>query len=284
MRVSICVGQYAKNPYCIRALDVQVYCIEELCYCFRENAFLLDVTILDEQLVRWIGEECKLVELSMELHKMVSKKGTLSGFVLAILNYVGLYEPNVLKEVEHVLKAGSGLNSVEKQKKQIDYLVQQKKYFIAVKRYDEILKKWDEESGEYSEEVGAVLKATIIHNKAVALAGMMEYHLSAKCFWEAYQLHPIKEHYMPYLASKRAELSEREYLQFVTEQPRNLEYSLEIEQQMKNIQKRYDETEIGYRLAQMCEWRDAGEIQKYDEELERMILAMKENYRLSMSE
>ena len=54
MRVSVCVGNYAKTPYCIPGLEIEVYCMEELCYCMKENAFLLDLSVMNDQLLVWI--------------------------------------------------------------------------------------------------------------------------------------------------------------------------------------------------------------------------------------
>ena len=45
MRVSVCVGSYAKMPYRIPGLGTDVYSMEELCYCLKENAFLLDLSV-----------------------------------------------------------------------------------------------------------------------------------------------------------------------------------------------------------------------------------------------
>ena len=35
MRVSVCVGDYAKKPYCVPGLEVNVFCLEELCCCLK---------------------------------------------------------------------------------------------------------------------------------------------------------------------------------------------------------------------------------------------------------
>ena len=64
MRISICVGDYAKTPYCIPGLEINVRSMEELCYCMRENAYMLDLSLLDDGLVRWIEQECGLKELA----------------------------------------------------------------------------------------------------------------------------------------------------------------------------------------------------------------------------
>ena len=57
MRISVCVGNYAKVPYRIPELEVNVFSVEELCYCIKENAFLLDLSLLDDGLLNWIERE-----------------------------------------------------------------------------------------------------------------------------------------------------------------------------------------------------------------------------------
>ena len=54
MRVSVCVGNYAKEPYRIPGLEMDVFSMEELCYGIKENAYLLDLSFLDDGLLDWI--------------------------------------------------------------------------------------------------------------------------------------------------------------------------------------------------------------------------------------
>lgn len=284
MRVSMCVGEYAKTPYCIADLEIRIYCMEELCYCLRENAFLLDLSLLDECLVDWIGEECGLKELAGELYTMVRKQGSLSAFVILILEYVGLYDRETIREVERVLKEGSGLSSIEKRKSQADYLVRKSKYPLAVQRYDDLLQKWQEEADSGREMPGGRVRAAILHNKGVALAGMMEYGAAAECFKVASETDDNTEHYRAYLAAKRAELSEGDYLAFVAEQPGSYEVSLQLEKDVENLRERFEETESGRQLTELHEARCNGSKQNYYEELEQIACAMKESYRNSVSE
>ena len=70
MRVSVCVGNYAKEPYRIPGLEINVFSMEELCYCMKENAFLLDLSLLDDGLLDWMEQECGLGELAQRLHPL----------------------------------------------------------------------------------------------------------------------------------------------------------------------------------------------------------------------
>ena len=128
MRISICVGNYAKTPYCIPGLEISVFCVEELCYCMKENAFLLDISVMNDELMEWLDKECGLRDLMRSLYPLVHKKGSLSSFVVTIMRYVGLYEEDIILETEKVLKQGAGLSNIEKRKNQIDLLVKKKKY------------------------------------------------------------------------------------------------------------------------------------------------------------
>ncbi|MEI3491121.1 MAG: hypothetical protein V8Q73_03890 [Blautia sp.] len=53
----LCQTQKAKIPYYIENISTNVYSLEELCYYFYHNLYLVDETILNEHLCRWLQEE-----------------------------------------------------------------------------------------------------------------------------------------------------------------------------------------------------------------------------------
>ena len=63
MKASLCVGEYCENAYNVEGLDIRVYSMEELCYCLKENAFLLDLSIMIDKLGELFGELCNVWEL-----------------------------------------------------------------------------------------------------------------------------------------------------------------------------------------------------------------------------
>ena len=173
MKASLCVGEYCETAYNIEELEIRVYCMEELCYCLKENAFLLDMSIMNDKLVDWIGEECRVRELAKQLYPMVHKQGSLSAFVLTILQYVGIYGEEELQAVAQVLKQGSGLSNLEKRKSQIDYMVEKRKYAAAIRGYDMLLETWSDLEREGRELPAGKVRAAILHNKGVTLTGRM---------------------------------------------------------------------------------------------------------------
>ncbi len=284
MRVSICVGDYATNPYVIPGLGCSVYCMEELCYALKENAFLLDVTLMSDTLVDWIGGECGLKDLAHELYPMVHGRGVLSSFVILIMEYVGLYENSTVREVERVLKKGAGLSSIEKRKGQIDYLVEKKKYVAALRGYDALLAQWKDVDENAGETPGKQVRAAIFHNKGVAFTRLMLYEQAADSFLLAYQTEPAKEHYMAYLASKRMELNEEEYISFAAELMDSYEASIALEKEMEVLGKSFTEQPEYQKLLLRRDCRQGADKQKYYIENDTLTQVLKTGYRSSVSE
>lgn len=281
MRISICVGKYAAVPYCVPGLELSVHCIEELCYCIRENAFLIDASLMNDDLVNWIDKDCGLTELAKELYPMVHKKGSLSSFVTIILEFTGLYDGTVTGEVEQTLKKGAGLSGIEKRKSQIDYLVKKKKYGAAIRGYEELLSQWQETLKEGGELPAGKVRSGILHNKGAAFAGLMLYAQAAECFLEAYGIEKDSRMYEDYLAAKRMELAEEAYIAFAAENPQGYEAALKLEQKMEELKKNWRLQPEFLRLQERKGFREDGEMQKYCEDNEQIAQALKSSYRIS---
>lgn len=284
MRVSVCVGNYASTPYCVPGIEINVYCMEELCFLLKENAFLLDFSVMNDQLLDWIERECGMKELARALHPMVHKQGSLSVFVAAILNFVGLYDGQTVAEAEQVLKQGAGLSNIEKKKSQVDYLVKKKKYRVALKGYDGLIQKWQENVEEGEPLPAADCLASIWHNKGVALTGLMIYEKAAECFLKAYKMERRIDFYRDYLAAKRMVLNESEYVSFAAENPEGYELTLELEKDMERLTDEWERQPEYLRLYSHRELRASDRKQKYYEESDRLTQTLKDSYRKSVAD
>lgn len=282
MKASLCVGEYCENAYNVEGLDIRVYSMEELCYCLKENAFLLDLSIMNDKLVDWIGEECKVWELAKQLYPMVHKQGSLSVFVVTILQYVGMYDPEEILQVEQVLKQGAGLSNLEKRKSQIDYMVEKRKYAAAIRGYDMLLETWNHLEQEGKELPAGKVRAAILHNKGVALTGLMFYDKAAYYFNEAWKTDPDREHLDAYLAAKRTELTEDAYVAFAAQNPENYTESLELEKRIEQFEREWEQQPEYRQLRLRGDWRVNDRV-KYDAENERLTQALKNSYRTSVS-
>ena len=284
MRVCVCVGKYAETPYCIPGLEIRVFYLEELCYCLKENAFLLDLSMMNDTLLDWLDRECGLREMAKILYPFVHRKGSLSAFVVKLLNYVGLYDEQQIAEVEQVLKQGAGLSSIEKKKSQIDYLVKKKKYAAAVRGYDALIEKWQEQSEEGKPMPAEECLATIWHNRGVALTGLMMYGKAAENFLKAFEIHESREFYRDYMAARRMELTESEYVSFAAEALDKYELTLELEKDVEQLVRDWEQSPEYLRLNAMKELQNGENRQRYYDESERITQILKESYRRSAAD
>ncbi|MCM1373726.1 MAG: DUF5716 family protein [Muribaculum sp.] len=277
--VMVCVGGYAEEPYVLPKLGLRVYCLEELCYCFKENAFLLDTSVMNDELLEFIRRDCQLPGLAQSLHPLVHQHGSLSGFVSHILAYAGLYDQETMQQVEETLRAGSGLSDYEKQKLQADRLAQQKRYEEALKGYDRLLERIRDNQ---EMEVPALqeLTACVLHNKGIVYARQMLYGQAAEALYQAWKLSGGQEDYFAdYLAAKRMQLPERDYVALAAEYPDRYQASLRVERTLESTEQAWRDTPEYKRLAQLHMQRAEGDIAGYCEENDRILQSLKSDYR-----
>lgn len=284
MKSYLCVGDYSSVPYVIQGLEIRVYCMEELCYALKENAFLLDASLMGDGLVKWIREYCGLDELADSLHPMVHRKGSLSAFVGEILRYVGLYEEETVRQVEQVLKKGAGLSSLEKRKEQVDYLTKKKKYMAAIRGYDSLLLSWEELRNTAGETMTEGLKADVYHNKGVAYSRLMQYRQAAECFLQAYRVGGNQEEYLCFLGAKRLELPEKQYIAFASGEMEHYDLTLELEKKMEEIHRDFQLHPEKQMLDQRQLLRESGNRQRYYEDSDNLCKALKNAYRVGVGD
>ena len=269
MKAIACLGNYAKIPYYFEKLDIRVFCMEELCCCLKENAFLLGREIMNDNLLKFISNECDVPQLARELYPLVHKRGNLSTFVVMILEYVAFYSAEEIRRVETVLKQGANMSDYEKQKIQIDYMVGKKKYAAALDEYTRLYERMPKDA-----RAGAVL-----HNKGVIYAHMMMYQKAAEAFKEAYELSGANQTFIAYLGAKRFDLTDKEYVDFVAELTAQYSNEMELEQILEQANEEWENSETYLGILNLKEWRQEGSNSKYEEESARILQDMIKEYK-----
>ncbi len=276
MKAIVCFGEYAKSSYYFDKLGISVNCMEELCYCLKENACLLGREIMDDRLIRFIDVDCKVPQLAKELYSLAHHKGSLSAFVTLILEYVGFYDRESIRNVEETLKNNAGLTDYEKKKLRIDYLADKGKYLTALREYDILLEELKTAGGTLRNH--AVLAQTL-RNKGVILSQQFLYADAAKCFEKAYEITGDKELLRCFLLANRMGLSEKEYIALIATLPEAYEISLQVEKEMEALEKKWQQSTEYAGLGNMREWNAQGELQRYEQEGEQLLEALKDSYR-----
>lgn len=270
-KVLLSTGAYAKTPYYLEGLGVRVYSAEELCYVLKEDAFFLDRSIVDRKLIRWIEEELMLPKLAAALYPLLQKKTDPGTFAGIILQYVHLYENDIIKKTEAVYREGAGLSPFEKQKNRVDHLLSDGRYRTAVREYDKLLKELPEEE--------KLLSTAIYHNKGVVFSRLFWYEKAAEMFEEAYRRNGEEEELTAFLTAKRMQLPEKEYVAFVTGSPDYYEASMQLEQRLEKAAEDWQQSEEKRNTEELLFKRQTEEASYYYSEMAKNIESLQEEYR-----
>ena len=270
-RVLLCIGRTAENPYFFDKTCQNIYSIEELCYVFGENAYMLDDEIVDRRLVKWIDDECGLMELARSLYGLVNQKASVAAFVGTILEYTGYYAGEKNTQIENILKNGRNLSLFERKKAKADYMVKRRKFAFAVTEYDGLIKELEGQD--------PLLLAKVRHNKGVAYTGLFAYAHASEEFLEAYELSGNEEEYMAYLAAKRMYMEDQEYISFVAEHNEWYETSLVLEKRINKILEQWQRAAEREHMDVLLDYKENGNKNLYYREVENIINELKQEYR-----
>ena len=223
-RVYLCMGKYAKVPYSFDSARIRVFCIEELCFHLKENAYLLDKDIFCESLVDWIEEECALPDLAKRLRSLLKIQDKPENYVRQIFEYTGYYDPKEAKEIQRQISVSGEVEPAQKLKTRADYYLESRRYVLAVQEYRNIL-------GETRGMLPS-FEGQLRHNMGVAQARLFRFEKAAEAFLQAYRLTGDERSLLACLSAMRLHLKEPEYLNFLMEHEEYYEASLKLEKQV----------------------------------------------------
>ncbi|MGN1180205.1 MAG: hypothetical protein ACI4SD_03240 [Suilimivivens sp.] len=270
-RVLLCVGRYAENPYHIDSVCINVYCVEELCYLFSSNPFMIDAGIMDRELAKWLDTECGLPDLSHQLLTLFQRGSQPGIFVDTILDYVNYCSREDRKKIDEVIKNNAGLSPYERLKKQGDFLVKNGRYQMAIMEYEQLLLKLPETENS--------LRPLVYHNMGVACSNLFQFENAARYFRKAYELSGGEESGIQFLLSVRQQMSESEYVSFIADNRQYYELSLTVEKLFESARGQFEATRENRMLSALKIYKDEGNTASYYEEIDKIISSLKNEYR-----
>lgn len=270
-RILLCTGKYAKNPYRFESVCVNIYCVEELCYLFAGNPFMIDQSVMDKELAQWLDKECGLTDLSHQLLNLLGKGCQPGIFVSTIMSYVNYCTAQEIKKIDEVLQSNVGLNDFERQKKQADFLLKNNRYMLAIEEYDSLCRRLpDTESS---------LKPAVFHNMGVAYAGLFMFEMAAKYFKRAYDMTKDEESGIEFLTARRLHLKEDAYITFVGEHGEYYNLSMQVEKRLQAAKEEFEASQENRMLTALKIYKDEGNAASYYEEIDKIITKKKDEYR-----
>ncbi len=275
--VVLCIGKRAEIPYCVPVTGMNIYSVEELCYFFGENAFLLDDGIVNKQLVEWLESQCDLYELAELLYPLCKEGGTVENFVRTIVEYIGYFTPEEEQQVLGAVSDCAGRSVGERKKTRADYYLDNGKYELAIKEYELLLK--DREGC-----IATSFEGGIYYGMGLAFAKMFLFEQADYYLEKAYEVLDGEKVAFQMLAAKRLYLSDQDYICYVADHPELFQISQDLEVRLNEAEKMWQVSEKKKQLDDLKECKYIGEAQLYYEEIERMTNRLKENFRKCLQE
>lgn len=269
--VSLCIGNYARNPFYLKFSDISLYSIEELCYYFIERVHLLDDSIVSSELVDWIRRECGLSELADELEVYVRKHVSVAAFVSTIFEKTGMYDANTIKRVDRILKEQSSMTTTERYKKRAEYLYQQGRFRQALAIYRELM--------EYIPTRDSAGRANLYYNMASIYAMDFAYSQAAELYYEAYLLHPDKQTRIAYILANKKALTDYAYGTFKRENPAWEEDFLKVDELCAQTDAKWMASQEYQLIVDLAKLKENGQRDMYYQRSQELIKQLKKDYK-----
>ena len=225
----LCHERHATHPYEITRIHCKIFTIEELCYYLCNNLYLIDYTIMNEQLCVWLDEELGMGKLAGQLRDVIRLHGSIEKFVLTILKDSRIYRDTEMIRIQNVLERLRNQKDIERQKYKGDNLLESGEIEEAILVYQAILNQ------EKDESVDAKFYGRIYAGLGAAYGRLFLYQESARMFDRAYQICEDPNLLKPYLYASYKYMSLEEYHILLTKHENYVEINAQMRQEMEDI-------------------------------------------------
>ena len=214
----LCHDRHAAHPYEITRIHSRIFTIEELCYYLCNNLYLIDYTIMNEQLCDWLDEELGMEELAGALRNELRLRGS--------------EEKIVLKERLHpgkMLLVDTRQGKLQKFKG--DILLESGELEEAILVYQAILNQ------EKDETVDDKFYGRIYAGLGAAYGRLFLYQEAARMYDRAYQMCGDKALLKPYLYASYKYMSLEEYHILITKNEEYMEINAQMRRELDEIRR-----------------------------------------------
>ena len=225
----LCHDRHATHPYEITRIHCKIFTIEELCYYLCNNLYLIDYTIMNEQLCVWLDEELGMPRLAGQLRDVIRLRGSIEKFVLTILKDSKIYREPEMIRIQNVLERLRNQKDIERQKYKGDNLLESGEIEEAILVYQAILNQ------EKDESVDAKFYGRIYAGLGAAYGRLFLYQESARMYDRAYQICEDPRLLKPYLYDSYKYMSLEEYHILLTKHDNYVEINAKMRQEIEDI-------------------------------------------------
>jgi len=203
--IILCHKKRARHPYEISRIHCRIYTMEELCYYLCNHLYLIDYTIMNEQLCDWLEEELELRELADNLRQSLNQDGSAEQFAITILAHSSIYTTAELKHIQSVLDKLKNQKPIEKQKYKADNLLEGGAVKQAILIYQSIV------HGERDDSVDRKFYGRVYACLGAAYGRLFLYKEAAKMYEAAFQICEEEAMLKAYIYACRQYMPTEEY-------------------------------------------------------------------------
>lgn len=275
-KVILCAGQEAEHPYYMKALDIRIWNMEELCYAIYHHPTVAKEELFCQELYDFIGEELGMPERAEYLSELLRNRAGAKDMMVAIFCSTDYYEEAEIKAVLAEYDAYFKLKPVERRKRDADRLLKANRWQEAAVIYQDIL------DSEDALELNDVEYGKLVHNLAVLEARGGDLQQASRMWREAYERSRREESLKQYLLSLKLlgkeQLLDQELKFFM---PRR-ELIEQLQRDLYLARENAERTAEYQELEQLRELHDKGKIKEYYEGVDELLERMKRQCRESM--
>lgn len=177
----LCQTKKAATPYFIENIRTNIYSLEELCYYFYHNLYLIDQSIMNEGLCSWIEEELELPKLAAKIRPNLGKFVSVEDVLYPVFKEINYLTYEELRVLNGKLQKMEQELPVVRQKQKGDALIENGMYVTAIHVYQELLERED-----CMEAPEGVLER-VYHNMGCAYSYLFLMEKAMEYFWKAYE-------------------------------------------------------------------------------------------------
>ena len=201
----LCQTKKAETPYYIENISTNIYSLEELCYYFYHNLYLVDDTILNEGLCSWIQDELNLPKLASKLRNKLGKFSSAEDFLYPVFKEINYLTYEELKSLNSRIQKLDRESPLVREKEKGDALNENGMYVHAIRVYQELLKK------DNLEEVREGFRESVYHNLGCACSYLFQMEKALEWFLKAYEEHHSRSALKTYLIAFQSVRTPIEY-------------------------------------------------------------------------
>ena len=266
-----CIGKKAAHPYDWEQMDVRLYSIEELCFHIVRSRYLLGSDSFQSDLIDWIELELGLEDLALSLRRRVEKRCDVADFAFLILDYVRYNTPEEIEETKKVLKSSTDMNVYDRHLARADFLIENGRFDQALDTYQGLRR------SDVPQD--SATQARMLYNEGVMHARTFNFSAAAASFRSAYELTHDPDSYLRYIGALRMRMTEKEYLDYITEDAKGYQFSQTLERAIQEAEEAFASSAENETVKTLLSYKNAGKQGEYYQFAEQIIEDLKRNYR-----